>query len=67
LQFEYAWRRVHRRQRPRPFYDVDGRLESLRILMGKERWSRNAPRAKDVTLSIAFAETYEANRSLTSN
>ena len=52
LQFEYAWRRVHRRQRPRPAYDTKGRLESLKVLMARGRWSRNAPLAKEVPLSI---------------
>ena len=57
LQFEYAWRRVHRHHPPRPSYNVDGRLKSLNVLMAKERWSRNAPPAKDVSLSIVHAKS----------
>ena len=59
LQFEYAWRRVHRHQRPRPSYNVDGRVKSLNVLMAKERWSRNAPLAKDVPLSILYAKNMQ--------
>ena len=55
LQFEFAWRRVHRYQRPRPLYNVHGRLQSLDVLMAKERWSKNAPLAKDIPLSIEYA------------
>lgn len=49
LQFEYAWRRVHRRRRCG--YCVDGRVAALDHLAGMERWSRNAPLASDVPLT----------------
>lgn len=50
LQFEYAWRRVHRRRR-HP-YTVEGRRASLAALMRLERWSRNAPPAAEVPLLV---------------
>lgn len=49
LQFEYAWRRVHRRRRCA--YCVSGRLTSLDHLMAMPRWSRNAPLASSVPLT----------------
>ena len=33
LQFEFAWRRVHRTRRPRPPYTVAGRCAALRHLL----------------------------------
>lgn len=52
LQFEFAWRRVHRHMRPRPRYDLEGRRASLEALMARERWSRNAPLASEVPLHV---------------
>jgi predicted GIY-YIG superfamily endonuclease len=56
LQFEYAWRRVHRRMRPRPPYTVHGRCSALQRLMGLERWSRRAPPAATVNLTVLTQE-----------
>lgn len=50
LQFEYAWRRVHRRRRDP--YTVAGRRASLAALLALERWSRAAPPAADVPLEV---------------
>lgn len=50
LQFEYAWRRVHRRRRYA--YCVTGRFESLEHLMSLPRWSCNSPLASEVTLTV---------------
>jgi len=50
LQFEYAWRRVHRRHKCP--YSVTGRRRSLELLMKMERWSRNAPLAAEVPLVV---------------
>ena len=50
LQFEFAWRRVHRRRR-HP-YTVSGRRASLAHLQTMARWSRNAPLAAEVPLTI---------------
>lgn len=50
LQFEYAWRRVHRRHKCP--YTVTGRRRSLELLMKMERWSRNAPLAAEVPLLV---------------
>ena len=53
LQFEYAWRRVHRRRRDA--YTVAGRRASLAALLARERWSRAAPPAAEVPLTIVEA------------
>jgi predicted GIY-YIG superfamily endonuclease len=53
LQFEYAWRRVHRRRRCA--YTVAGRRASLAHLMALPRWSRNAPPAAEVRLVVREA------------
>lgn len=50
LQFEYAWRRVHRRRKCA--YTLAGRRQSLQHLMRLERWSRNAPLAAEVSLTV---------------
>ena len=50
LQFEFAWRRVHRRGRHA--YSVVGRRNSLRKLCEMTRWSRNAPLASEVPLRV---------------
>lgn len=50
LQFEYAWRRVHRRRRCA--YSVAGRRSSLEALLALPYWSRNAPPASEVTLRV---------------
>lgn len=50
LQFEFAWRRVHRRLRAR--YDVAGRRAALAALMARPRWSKNAPPACEVALKV---------------
>jgi predicted GIY-YIG superfamily endonuclease len=52
LQFEYAWRRVHTHQRPRPPYTMEGRYNSLLCLMGKERWSSKSPLACEVPVFV---------------
>jgi predicted GIY-YIG superfamily endonuclease len=52
LQFEYAWRRVHRRRRFA--YSVPGRRASLSCLMSLPRWSCNAPPAADVPLTVRW-------------
>ena len=50
LQFEYAWRRVHRRKKfP---YTITGRRGSLSHLRSLERWSRNAISASLVALTV---------------
>lgn len=53
LQFEFAWRRVHRRDR-QP-YTCAGRRASLARLRELPRWSRNAPLAADVPLRVRDA------------
>lgn len=60
LQFEYAWRRVHRRLRPRPLYTVIGRRQALLALMAKSRWSRNSPPAAEVPLRVEWRHPVEA-------
>lgn len=55
LQFEYAWRRVQRHQRPRPPYNVKGRLQALCSLLGRERWSKASPLARDVPLTLVYS------------
>lgn len=50
LQFEFAWRRVHRRGRH--VYTLRGRRNSLAKLCGMARWSCNAPPAHEVPLQI---------------
>lgn len=50
LQFEYAWRRVHRRRRCA--YCVEGRFTSLKHLMDLPRWSCNSPPASEVCLTV---------------
>ena len=57
LQFEYAWRRVHRRQR-HP-YSVLGRRRSLECLLALPRWSRNAPLAAEVPLRVSIQQDPE--------
>ena len=59
LQFEYAWRRVHRRCR-HP-YSLRGRLAALTALMNMTRWSRNAPLASEVPLVVTRVEEGEAS------
>ena len=54
LQFEYAWRRVHRRQRCA--YSVAGRRKSLEALLALARWSRNAPLASEVPVCVHDVE-----------
>ena len=51
LQFEFAWRRVHRRGRH--VYSVRGRRNSLAKLCSMTRWSRNAPPSDEVPLIIS--------------
>lgn len=51
LQFEFAWRRVHRKGRH--VYSVRGRRNSLSKLCAMVRWSRNAPPAAEVPLTIS--------------
>lgn len=55
LQFEFAWRRVHRRMRPRPPYTLQGRRASLERLLSLPRWSRNAPPAAACRLCVTDA------------
>lgn len=55
LQFEYAWRRVQRHQRPRPPYNIKGRLQALVSLLRRERWSRVSPPAQDVPLTLVHS------------
>ena len=50
LQFEFAWRRVHRRMRAA--YTLDGRRTSLDALRRRERWSSRAPLASEVPLRV---------------
>jgi predicted GIY-YIG superfamily endonuclease len=50
LKFEYAWRRVHRAARCN--YVKSGRLQSLDLLMQRERWSSRSPLAKNVPLTV---------------
>ena len=50
LQFEFAWRRVHRRGRH--VYTLRGRRNSLQKLCALARWSCNAPPADDVPLIV---------------
>ena len=50
LQFEFAWRRIHRRFKYP--YTVQGRRQSLAHLCTLERWSRNAPLAIEVRLQV---------------
>lgn len=50
LQFEFAWRRVHRRGRH--VYSLRGRRNSLQKLLTMERWSRTAPPAQEVPLDV---------------
>jgi len=54
LQFEYAWRRVHRRLR-RP-YTVAGRRASLEHLRTLPRWSSRAPPASEVPLRVTHQQ-----------
>ena len=54
LKFEYAWRRVHRAARCN--YVKSGRLESLHLLMQRERWSSRSPLAKDVPLTVVHTD-----------
>lgn len=54
LQFEFAWRRVHRRGRH--VYSLRGRRNSLQKLCNMPRWSRNAPLAEDVPLAITHLD-----------
>ena len=57
LQFEFAWRRVHRTEvrhgRVRG-YGVAARRASLDVLMARERWSSRAPLASTVPLRVAL-------------
>jgi len=55
LQFEFAWRRVHRRGRH--VYSLRGRCNSLQQLCSMSRWSRNAPPAEEVPLRVVHLET----------
>lgn len=50
LQFEFAWRRVHRRGRH--VYTLRGRRNSLAKLCDLPRWSCNAPPAHEVPLEV---------------
>ena len=50
LQFEFAWRRVHRRGRH--VYSLRGRLNSLQKVCNMTRWSRNAPLADEVPIHV---------------
>lgn len=50
LQFEYAWRRVHRRRRFA--YSVPGRHASLAHLMELPHWSSTSPPASEVPLTV---------------
>jgi len=54
LQFEFAWRRVHRRVRAA--YSLPGRCASLAHLLAQERWSSRAPAASDVPLRVDVVE-----------
>lgn len=55
LQFEFAWRRVHRRRRCA--YTLAGRERSLTCLLALARWSRNAPPAEEVPLVVEDHQT----------
>ena len=58
LQFEFAWRRVHRRRRFA--YNVAGRHRSLAYLMSLPQWSRASPPASDVPLRVLSHTPCEA-------
>ena len=49
LCFEFSWRRANRKNRR---YDVRGRCHALEALLLKQRWSKNAPEAADIPLTI---------------
>ena len=56
LQFEWAVKHVA----PRKTRGINARMQKLATVLGKERWTSNAPPASEVPLSVEFLESFSS-------